>query len=479
MTLPYIAAFALAACIYGVAVPARWRGWTLLLISLIAPYALQPLLTIRTLGFLLPTLTPLLTVACWGLTRPRNAVMGRDDRVALLLIVLVVAVLPLTRGLAPALRPQNPTPDVIPVVAGLIVAAALGLLLSRVATLQRDGLRWAMIGLILLLFVVLKTDPLAQQVAVWMRLQTGQSPELAGAVDLQWLGFSYVAFRLIHTLRDRQTERLPALSLPEYATYVLFFPSLTAGPIDRAEHFAPQVRALDTMPGLDASRYTVGAARIVIGLFKKFVIADSLALFALNATNAAQATSSGALWLLLYAYAFRLLFDFSGYTDIAIGIGLLFGIRLPENFDRPYLRQNLALFWQSWHITLGNWARFYVFTPLSRALLKRKPRPSPLMVVLIAQVATMLTIGLWHGVAWTFVLWALWHGLGLFVHKAWSDRTRPLYLRVQQRPRLRRVWTVAGIALTFHFVVLGWVWFAVPDVQLAAATWARLLGMSR
>jgi alginate O-acetyltransferase complex protein AlgI len=260
---------------------------------------------------------------------------------------------------------------------------------------------------------------------------------------------------------------------------VLFFPALTAGPIDRAEHFAAEYRALPSIQRQDASRYTIGAARIAIGLFKKFVIADSLALIALNPTNAAQATSTGALWFLLYAYAFRLFFDFSGYSDIAIGLGLLYGLRLPENFDRPYLRPNLAAFWQGWHITLGNWARFYVFSPLSRALLQRKPRPSAVLVVLIAQLATMLTIGLWHGVAWTFALWALWHGVGLFVHKLWSDRTRMLYLRVQQRPTLRRAWTVAGVVLTFHFVVLGWVWFALPDIQLAAATWARLFGQGR
>ncbi len=116
-------------------------------------------------------------------------------------------------------------------------------------------------------------------------------------------------------------------------------------------------------------------------------------------------------WLLLYMYGLRLYFDFSGYIDIAIGVGILLGIRLPESFSRPYLRTNIAAFWRSWHITLANWVRFYLFAPLSRTLLRR--RWPPLLVVFIAQIVSMLIIGLWHGFTWSFAIWGLWHGLGL------------------------------------------------------------------
>jgi alginate O-acetyltransferase complex protein AlgI len=224
-----------------------------------------------------------------------------------------------------------------------------------------------------------------------------------------------------------------------------------------------------------SSRLVEGCSRIITGMFKKFVLADALGLFALNPTIAQQTTSTGALWVLLYAYAFQLFFDFSGYTDIAIGIGILLGIHLPENFDRPYLKQNIAAFWQSWHITLSNWVRFYVFSPLSRALLKRKM--NALATVFIAQLATMVIIALWHGVSQNFLLWGLWHGLGLFIHKVWSDRTRKQYLALNQRPRLKQVWTLVGIVLTFHFVVLGWVWFALPDPSSALRVWLRLFGI--
>jgi alginate O-acetyltransferase complex protein AlgI len=200
-------------------------------------------------------------------------------------------------------------------------------------------------------------------------------------------------------------------------------------------------------------------------------------LLALNANNAAQITDAGGAWVLLYAYAFRLFFDFSGYSDIAIGIGYLFGIFLPENFDRPYLKPNIAAFWQSWHITLSNWVRFYVFSPLSRFLLTRKPRPSPLLVVFAAQIATMLTIGLWHGVTWGFAIWGLWHGAGLFIHKIWSDRTRKWYISLREKPRMKQAWTLVGVVLTFQFVTVGWVWFALPDVGTAWRVFRLLFGM--
>ena len=164
-------------------------------------------------------------------------------------------------------------------------------------------------------------------------------------------------------MRDRTTGKLAAnaIALREFVSYVVFFPSLTAGPIDRAERFAkdycnpaaPQVADL-----------LAGGQRIITGVFKKFVIADTLAIVALNGVNAAQASSALWIWVLVYAYAFRIYFDFGGYTDIAIGLGRFLGIKLPENFDRPYLKPNLTLFWNSWHMTLAQWFRTYFFNPV-------------------------------------------------------------------------------------------------------------------
>jgi len=475
MTLAYIAIFIGGALLYTALLPARGRGWALLVASVLTIYLMQSQLTIRFLDFILPTMTLLITITVWLVTRDSSTVATREDAITLGLTATLVFGLSLTRFLAPELRPTpSRPPDPLALGAALAVAGAA---IFTVSWLLRGwrGLLTATILVIIALFIVLKTDILATAVSRALRFASGQNPELAGAVDLTWLGISYIAFRLIHVVRERQMGRLPALSLREHLTYVIFFPALAAGPIDRAERFTPDMRALPEAGLFIPPRLVEAGGRISVGLFKKFVVSDSLALFALNSANAAQATSAGAVWLLLYAYAFRLFLDFSGYTDIVIGIGIVLGVRLPENFDRPYLKPTITAFWQSWHITLSNWVRFYVFSPLSRMLLMRKV--SPLAAVFSAQLATMAVIGLWHGVQWTFLIWGVWHGIGLFVHKVWSDRTRKRYLALKTQPRLLRGWTITGILLTFHYVALGWVWFALPDVNLAAQTFGRLFGI--
>ncbi len=306
---------------------------------------------------------------------------------------------------------------------------------------------------------------------VWLRSLAGQSATLASPLDIRWLGFSYLAFRLLHVLRDRATGRLPDVSLREFVTYALFFPAYTAGPIDRLQHFNA---GLQTGAGLTASSALAGGERLATGIFKKFVLADSLAIVALNDLNAGQVQSATWMWLLLYGYAFRIYFDFSGYTDIAIGLGLLLGIRLPENFDAPYLRQNLTSFWNSWHITLAQWFRAYFFNPLTR-LLRARPLPVAL-VVFTGQVSTMLLIGGWHGITWNFLAWGLWHGAGLFIHNRWSGWARPRMAPLESRPRLQRLAGAAGALLTFHYVTLGWVWFALPDPGLSLHVFQKLFG---
>jgi alginate O-acetyltransferase complex protein AlgI len=366
------------------------------------------------------------------------------------------------------------------IVAGILAVIILfALLVGRsLRHLNQRHVLSAAILIMVLLLVVLKTEPVATVAATLWRRETGQDALLASTNDLAWLGFSYVAFRLIHTLRDRQTGILPHLSLREFVTYVLFTPAYIAGPIDRAERFVSDLRGLPEMVGLDGTRFLAGGQRIVTGMFKKFIIADALAQgMSLTPINAQQATSTAGLWLLLYGYAFRLFFDFSGYTDIAIGLGILFGVKLPENFNRPYLSTNITQFWKRWHMTLSNWVRFYVFSPLSRSLLRRKPRPSTTLIVFVSQMATMIVIGLWHGVTWNFFIWGVWQGLALFAHKQWSDRTRKWYRGLRDRPWQKRAWTFFSWFMTFQYVVLGWVWFMMPTVRSALNTLERLFGI--
>jgi D-alanyl-lipoteichoic acid acyltransferase DltB (MBOAT superfamily) len=447
-------------------------------------YWLQPWLPVRYADFLLPTLTLALTAGGWWLTRQpaenRRWRLDRGDWAALAVLVVLILLMGMNRFVAPDWRltpSRPPAPTLI-----LAVLVVTGVVLAAVTPLLVGPKRWwTLTGGILFIvgiFIVLKTPALSEAVAAWWRSLVGQDPALASVADLRWLGFSYVSFRIIHTLRDRQTGLLPDLGLQEYVAYVIFFPAFIAGPIDRAERFQKDWRALPGLRGLDAARLSEGGARILTGMFKKFVIADTLALgMSLTPDLAQQTHSTLGLWALLYGYAFRLYFDFAGYTDIAIGVGLLLGIRLPENFKRPYLKTNITTFWQSWHITLSDWARFYIFSPLSRSLLRRKRRPSTTLIVFLSLMATMLTIGLWHGIAWTFVLWGTWHGLGLFIHKKWSDRTRKWYRELGNHPRKKQAWTLFAWFITFQFVVLGWVWFLLPDSTLATRTFLRLFGV--
>ena len=461
--------------------PTRARSWALFVGSVIAIYWLQPPLPIRFSDFILPTITLAITIATWWWTRsPDQAAPTRDDAIAIGALALSVIGLSLFRFVDADYRltPSRP-PEPLTVIAALLIVSAIFGLAARALRIERR--RIVTLGglFIIALFIALKAEPLAREISRVWRGATGQDPALASALDLNWLGFSYIAFRWLHTLRDRHTGQLPALALREYVTYIIFFASFTAGPLDRAERFATDWRALPALRGFDAARWAAGLNRIAIGVLKKFVIADSLAQGAsLNAINAAQIDQPLGLWALLYGYALRLYFDFSGYTDIAIGLGLLFGLHLPDNFNRPYLKTNITAFWQSWHITLSSWARAYIFSPLSRWLLRLKRRPSSTMIVLIAQLATMIVIGVWHGLALNFVMWGMWQGVALFIHKQWSDRTRPWYRGLKDQPRRKRLWTAFSWFITFQYVVIGWLWFALPDVGQAARLLLKLLGLS-
>ena len=467
-------AFLLLAGLYAL-LPASWRTWALFLISVTALYWLQPDLRIRWLDFFLPTLTILLTISTWFLIRASNQPITREDWIALGLALGLVLLLSLMRYVPASYRylvaSRPPAP-------GLVGIVLLGALLLTIVISRLPGKHGFLLLLLITLFGILKTEALATAISHFLRTSTGQDASLASSLDLNWLGFSYVAFRLIHLIRDRQTGLLPALTLREHITYITFFPAFLSGPIDRAERMVEDLRNLPVLVRVDATRYGEGAERIISGLVKKFVIADTLAQgMTLDAFSSGTLESSYGAWLLLYGYALRLYFDFSGYSDIAIGTGLLFGVRLPENFNYPYFRTNITAFWQSWHMTLSNWARFYVFSPLSRHLLRRKPKPSSTLVVLITQISTMLVIGLWHGVTINFIIWGLWHGIGLWIHKQWSDRTRKWYRGLNETPYQKWAWQIFAGLITFHYVVLGWVWFALPDVSQSIHVFAKLFGI--
>lgn len=468
------------------------RTYLLLAFSVLAVYWFQPLIPLRSFDFWLPSLTLALVVLTWFVTAhtssPSSKWYAGENLTALLIIVGVPALIALTRYLLPdPLFTAAPPPRF-----GLYIAfvLCLAVLISLLSWLSRRfvWLLSAFIVLLIVILIILKLPALSLQTSIFIRTLTNRSIENASFTDLRWLGISYIAFRLIHVLRDKsrspqsllsgserdkQTGRLPEISLPEFATYVVFFPSLAAGPIDRAERFAQDLRTEYVLTQADT---LYGVQRILLGLFKKFVIADALAFIALNDALATQVRTTGWMWVIVYAYTFQIYFDFSGYTDIAIGIARLVGIQLPENFAAPYLKPNLTQFWNSWHMTLTQWFRSYFFNPFNRWMRGFKNMPAWQMI-LMGQVATMLLIGLWHGITLNFIFWGLWHGLGLFVQNRWSDYVRTRFPALPQDARLRPALQIGGIVLTFHFVALGWIFFALSEPALSWQVFLKLFNL--
>ncbi len=472
MSIQTVLILVLASLLLGLFSSGSRRTWLLAASSVLAVYWLQPASPIRNLDYWLPTLTLAAAAAGWVVTTPPSERRWRQSLPALAGLAGLILGVAVTRyisleGLLTASRP----PSIGIVVIGLAVLAP-GIALPVVSRQTKVYLAGAIV-ILLTLFLMQKTPQLSLLISRGLRSLNGQDPSLAGPLDWRWLGFSFIAFRLIHTIRDRQAGRLPVVTFPEFLTFIVFFPTLPAGPLDRLERFVPELRATTR---LDTKRFLEGGQRVVLGLFKKFVIADLLSLSALNAQNASQVHSGGWMWVVLYAYAFQIFFDFSGYTDIALGMGRWLGIRLPENFDRPYLQSNLNRFWNKWHMSLTQWFRAYYFSPLTRSLLRSRRHFPAAAVMLFGQVTTMVVIGLWHGVTWNFLFWGLWHGLGLFVQNRWSAWSTRLLENHHLHPWMQRGLSWAGIFLTFHYVTLGWVWFVIPDSSAAFQVFARLAG---
>lgn len=474
MSLIHISVFSLVATLIGTSRNSRWRGWGLLTGSVLAVYWLQPATPVRHFDFWLPTIALALTIFVWVATHRKRSFDIRSEIFTALVIAALVLGVGFTRYLTIGWHlTQTRPPSTLNILIALIGFGLISFLLLRIRRESRLGL-WLLAFLILGLFIIIKSDQLATWASRAARVWTGQFPELASSADVSWLGFSYLVLRLLHTLRDQTTGRLPALSLQEYVTYVIFFPALTAGPIDRADRFVRDLRAARR---ITAVHVVEGGTRIVFGLFKKFVLADSLAIIALNSANALQVKSSFWLWILLYAYAAQIYLDFSGYTDVAVGIGRLAGIELPENFDRPYLKPNIVAFWNSWHITMAKWFRAYFFNPLTRFFLRSKHKLLPWMVIFLAQLSTMALIGLWHGVTWNFLVWGIWHGLGLYIHNRWVAFLKARSHVLPPSLYSNRGLKAASVLLTFHFVTIGWVWFALPEIGLSMTVLGRLFGM--
>ncbi|MCX6561325.1 MAG: MBOAT family protein [Candidatus Aminicenantes bacterium] len=286
------------------------------------------------------------------------------------------------------------------------------------------------------------------------------------------VGISYYAFQKIGYLADVRAGRTPVVkSFPEFLLFVSFFPRVTAGPILRAKDFFGQ---LDQPAETDKRFVGGGVSLILAGLFKKAVIADFIGVNFVDRVFASPGLYSGLENLIaVYGYAVQIYCDFSGYTDMALGIGRLVGLRLPPNFQSPYKALTVSDFWLRWHMTLSFWLRDYIFWPLALKLsgLIKPARVAGLRTDKIIPVAATLVVflvcGVWHGAAWGFVIWGLMHGLAVAV-----ERT----LRLPQKARKSRKRRLLARVLTFHYVGLAWIFFRADSPGKALAVVGRIFG---
>ncbi len=478
MTLPQIAMLAVLAA--GLGRLTAGRQLAILAVSALAVFLLQPAQSPPALEFWIPAATLGVSVLVWAVTAPPEARGWKGNWPAGLVLAAVILLADLNHYFKLESIYLVDTPRIRYVILGVLVFSGLVLLLARRRRPLSGLYALTISGTALILFVLkipsisaALLDALARNAGVPAASLAVSPSTLLPAVGIQWLGYSYLAFRLLHTILDRWSGRLPGLTLAEFASYVIFFPSFTAGPIDRAERFVKELRSPLPLVGDD---WINAGGRILVGLFKKFVLADSLAVISLSEALAPHVNGAGWLWLFLYAYAFRLYLDFSGYTDVAIGMGRLMGIQLPENFTAPYLKPNLALFWNSWHITLTQWFRSYFFNPVVRRLRSSSRSVPPWSIILMAQVGTMVLIGLWHGIAWSFAAWGLWHGVGLFLHNRWTAFSADRIPNWVRTGRVEQALRGAGVFLTFNFVAVGWLFFSFSSPLSAWHTLMRLFG---
>lgn len=276
------------------------------------------------------------------------------------------------------------------------------------------------------------------------------------------VGISFFTFKTMSYTIDVYRGTLPASRrLRDYTMFVSFFPELVAGPIVRASVFLPQMqRSLR----LSWNRAKIGIPLILVGVTKKLLVADRLAIFVDPVFRTPAVFSGGTIATAVVAYSLQIYCDFSGYTDIAIGVAKIIGFDLPENFNMPYLARSITEFWRRWHITLSEWLRDYLYIPLGG---NRRGTARTYVNLML----TMVLGGLWHGASWTFVVWGLLHGVGLAVHKLW----------VRHRPNIpvpRFIGALVGWAVTYTFVCVGWMFFRASSLASAGEILGRIVVLS-
>lgn len=300
---------------------------------------------------------------------------------------------------------------------------------------------------------------------VWRLFGASAAPPHLGL--LLPVGYSFIVFSVTSYIVDVYRGKLQPAALTDLSAYVTFFPKLLAGPIERATNFLPQWKE---RLQFDSEKAVMGLNLILWGLFKKVVIADRLATFVNNAYETPAFSTPIELIVGTYFYAFQIYCDFSGYTDVAIGVILLFGIKLAPNFHHPYLARSVPEFWNSrWHISLGTWFRDYLYIPLGGSRAGRFRTYLNLMIVFVVS-------GIWHAgmvetsFGWSFAVWGAINGVYVIV---WTMLSKLWGAWAERRPGIRKLDTFPGVRvlqslLTFHLVAFSWIFFRAASLSDAS-----------
>jgi alginate O-acetyltransferase complex protein AlgI len=343
---------------------------------------------------------------------------------------------------------------------GLTVGVfCLGLLLCRHREQSPGG---SLAAAVLLLLAVLGYFKYEAVRSVLLALWPSGGSDGGPGTAMRLLGVSYFTFKYIHYLVDCRSGKVSVdgRDFPAFLGYILFLPSFFSGPINRFQPFREDVNSGGVPKWGD---FRAGSRRIVDGLFKKIVLASSLAPYAISSMDLGDpGLSRWAVLAGIYAYGLYVYFDFSGYTDIAIGLARFMGIRLPENFNYPFFRRNIQEFWANWHISLTTWLTDYIYWPTVRKLRDvTRFRKNPVETSVISIVLTFLLSGVWHGDGWNFVLWGLYHGFGLGMLNVYRKVVNS-YAGMDTRKWIAksRVSYAASSFLTFNYVSIGFLLFA-------------------
>ncbi|MEK3882738.1 MBOAT family O-acyltransferase [Paenibacillus sp. PL2-23] len=278
------------------------------------------------------------------------------------------------------------------------------------------------------------------------------------------IGISFYSFQLIAYLVDVYRKKLqPSRTLLEFWVFISLFAHSAAGPILRGNDFLPQLRRIERISFIDR-RFKLGIAFLLLGLTKKLIVVESIAPFVNAYFGRAGELTGAEAWTAAYLFAFQIYFDFSAYSEMAVGIGLLLGLKLDLNFKTPYLSANPNEFWRRWHITLSQWIRDYIFIPLGGSRVAN-------WRIYANLIAAMTISGLWHGAAWTFIIWGVFHGVLSAIHR--------LYRRLIDGTKFEqltkfRLYHVIAVIVFFHLTVIGWVFFRAEGIHEAMYMLAQM-----